>query len=136
MPSVFANYLKPVLCNLLKPSKTVISVMPLKIAPVILKDTAKKVASGCKLCSLLNHSTSHCRKYATHEARTKRVLSLCLCVRCLSSKHTENSCPGVSNKLPYQCQSCRTAAHVTPMCPSMVLSLLAAKSVNSSKGGQ
>ena len=85
------------------------------------KDTAKKVASGCKLCSLLNHSTLHCRKYANHEARTKRALSLGLCVRCLSSKHTENSCPGVSSRLPYQCQSCRTAAHVTPMCLSMVL---------------
>ena len=92
-----------------------------------------KTGGGCKLCSMLNHSSSHCRKYSNHDVRTKRAVALGLCSRCLSARHAASACPGAKGELPYPCQSCRAPTHVTPMCPSMVLSLSAAKTIDSSR---
>lgn len=86
---------------------------------------------GCKFCSMLNHSSLHCKKYANYEDRLRRARELKLCIRCLSAKHFEKDCPGKLGQLPYQCQSCFTATHVTPLCSSMVLSLSSAKNLTS-----
>lgn len=84
---------------------------------------------GCKFCSLLNHSSVNCRKYPNFESRKNRASQLGLCTKCLSGKHSHISCSGNFGKLPFSCASCRVPEHVTPMCPSMVLSLSAAKLV-------
>ena len=95
------------------------------------RTNSKSSYGNCKLCSL-NHSTSHCRKYPNFDSRFKRAIALGLCGRCLSSKHLEKDCPGQHGRLPYSCQSCRAPAHVTPMCPTMVLSFSASKSLSDS----
>ena len=84
---------------------------------------------GCRFCFMDNHSSLHCKKYYNHHLRTKRAIELNLCSRCLSSKHNDVKCPGNWGKLPYPCKSCLTLEHVTPLCPSMVLSLSSAKTV-------
>ena len=86
---------------------------------------------GCKFCSLINHSSLHCKRFSNYDEGVKRAKELKLCTRCLSAKHLENDCPGKSGNLPYQCKSCYTATHVTPLCANMVLSLSAAKTVTS-----
>lgn len=91
------------------------------------KEGSDKSAKGCRFCLGLSHSSLHCRRYADFNARQKRVTELNLCAKCMSAKHNEGSCPGKSGKLPYPCKSCLNPEHVTPMCPSMVLSFSAGK---------
>ena len=84
---------------------------------------AVAVRHGCKFCLKDNHSSLHCKLYKTHKSRSERCANLGLCKLCLSSKHLDSSCYGKSNKLSFQCSSCKSQSHVTPMCDKLVLSL-------------
>ena len=39
-----------------------------------------------------------------------------LCILCSSARHKSESCLGNINKLPFQCDQCKTNRHVTPLC--------------------
>ena len=80
---------------------------------------SSEVAKSCKFCKSANHRSSTCNAYSSHNARIERARALALCVRCLSPKHKEEACFGNQGKLPFQCFSCKTATHVTPMCPQV-----------------
>ena len=75
----------------------------------------------CKFCKQESHVSTVCSKYSSNSERINRAKELLLCVRCLSASHSEAQCPGKASKLPYKCNSCRTTAHTTPMCPSLVI---------------
>ena len=89
-----------------------------------------KSSSGCKLCQQLNHSSLHYKKYVNFDQRTKRVLELNLCNKCLSSGHTQDKCPGNFSKLPFSCKSCHSHRHVTPMCCQMTLAYSSGKNIH------
>lgn len=95
--------------------------------------TTDKSVKGCKFCFSILHSSLHCRKYDSHAKRRDRAISLKLCTRCLAKNHCEESCPGKSNNLKWSCSNCTKNNHVTPLCPTLVLSLFQNSSSHNSK---
>lgn len=75
-----------------------------------------KALKPCKFCLVTDHRSISCNKYRTVEQRTNRAQALKLCVRCLSPRHTAESCFGVRDKLPFACNECGSHSHVTPVC--------------------
>ena len=74
------------------------------------------VFKACKFCKATGHYSAGCNTYKTPEQRANRARELKLCWRCLSPKHTAETCAGVRNKLPFECKICRSHEHVTPVC--------------------
>ena len=99
IPKTFHNKSAPI------SNKTVLNAMPSSTA-------STKV---CKFCNQNSHTS--CNQYQTVNSRVQRAKSLSLCVRCLSAKHSEDSCPGKEGKLPFICSACKSTAHAKPMCP-------------------
>ena len=85
----------------------------------VLNASPSLTSKVCKFCSENSHSSSACNQYPSVNSRVQRARSLSLCVRCLSAKHSEDSCPGKESKLPFVCNICKSTAHAKPMCPQM-----------------
>lgn len=81
-------------------------------------DSSQAVIS-CKFCSN-SHRSMFCENFPDHKTRVDRATFLKLCIRCLSSKHSEDICPGKTGKLPFICKLCNSSVHVAPMCPNFV----------------
>jgi hypothetical protein len=83
--------------------------------------TTSNTVKTCKFCSSSNHYSIGCMKYQNYEQRQARARELKLCIRCLSSKHGEETCSGHDNKIPYPCKVCQNHNHVSPMCRRAVV---------------
>ena len=94
------------------------------------KNSNSNYVKSCKLCLSASHSTLHCKKFINYTDRIRRADELFLCTKCLSKAHKVEACPGRKGNLPFSCASCKQSDHVTPLCPTMVLSLSAAKQSN------
>ena len=97
------------------------------------KTSESKGPKGCNFCLKLNHSSVHCKMYATWERRRARAVEMGKCAFCLSKNHKAEGCPGLNNKLFINCASCGQKSHVTPMCPTPQLSFSASKVASSSE---
>ena len=91
----------------------------------------KETGTGCKFCPSLDHSSTRCKLYPTHDSRIKRAASKGLRTRCLSKSHSSEKCISNHSNLAFSCISCKSHKHVTPMCPQMVLSLRSSKKISS-----
>ena len=80
----------------------------------------KETGTGCKFCPSLEHSSSRCKIYHTHDSRIKRAASKGLCTRCLSKTRSTEKCISNYSSLAFNCDSCKSNKQVTPMCPQMV----------------
>lgn len=81
-------------------------------------NNAKFNQKPCKLCSTAGHSLVRCPKYSNVQARIARLNVLKLCVKCSSTKHVANDCPGNRNELSFPCQICSSKAHIAAVCVS------------------
>ena len=70
----------------------------------------------CRLCNIDGHKISYCTKYPNVLPRKARYRELNLSILCFSAKHKSEDCPGNLNKLPFQCEECKTRKHITPLC--------------------
>ena len=46
----------------------------------------------CKFCPLLDHSSTRCKLYPTHDSKIKSAASKGLCTTCLSKSHSTEKC--------------------------------------------
>ena len=51
-----------------------------------------ETGTGCKFCPSLDHSSTRCKMFPTHDNRIKRAVSKGLCTRCLSKSHPTEKC--------------------------------------------
>ena len=87
----------------------------------------KEMGTWCKICPSLDHSSTRCKLYPTHDSRIKRSASKGLCTKCLSKSYSTEKCISNHSNVTFSCVTCKSHKHVTPMCPQMVLFLLSSK---------
>ena len=100
------------------------------------KEVSRLQPKGCAFCSLLNHSSTHCKRFSNYQNRIKKAAELGKCIQCLSSAHTKDYCPGNASKLHFPCKSCGQSSHVTPLCPMTQLSFSASKYSSKNEGSR
>ena len=68
----------------------------------------------CKLCSLIGHRMTNCKKYGNYKSRMERCNDLKMCNYCSSLKHSKDDCP---RQFDYECFYCKTKQHIGALCP-------------------
>ena len=63
-----------------------------------------------------SYKISYCSEYPNVAPRKATCRELNLYILCSCARHKSESCLGNFNKLPSQCDQCKTNRHVTPLC--------------------
>ena len=68
----------------------------------------RKKTPSYQLCYSDSHKMNYCSEYPNVGFKKARGRELNLCILCSIAQHKSESCLGNFNKLPFQCDQCKT----------------------------
>src|SRR5215469_10643536 len=71
----------------------------------------------CKQCQIKGHVMNNCTHTNNYDLRVERAKQLNLCQLCSAARNATQQCFGNKNNLKYECNHCKTKAHISAFCP-------------------